>query len=109
MTKEQLIDFERINVLLVFYKELLTVSQQEIMESYYAYNLSLSEISEEKGISRTAVQDCLKKSNAKLEHYESCLQLAKKDKLLKEILEESKNATDKTLLAFVEKIEKVIN
>ena len=56
-----------VNRLLDFYGNLLTPSQREIMNDYYECNLSLTEISEERGISRTAVSDALKKGRTKLE------------------------------------------
>ena len=62
-----------INRLLDFYGNLLTSSQREIMNDYYEANLSLSEISLERGISRTAVSDALKKGRAKLEKFEEKL------------------------------------
>ena len=60
----------RINCLYEIYGRLLTKQQQEIMEDYYGANLSLSEISEIRKISRTAVSDALKVAVKKLENYE---------------------------------------
>ena len=62
-----------VNRLLDFYGNLLTLSQREIMNDYYECNLSLTEISEERGISRTAVSDALKKGRTKLEKMEEKL------------------------------------
>lgn len=56
--------------LLDLYGKLLTKQQKEIMEDYYYANLSLSEISEMRKISRTAVSDALKVATKKLENYE---------------------------------------
>lgn len=64
-----------INDLLDLYGSLLTSKQLDIMLDYYDENLSLSEISENRNISRTAVSDFLKKSRNKLEEYESKLHL----------------------------------
>jgi predicted DNA-binding protein YlxM (UPF0122 family) len=55
------------NKLLEVYSELLTPTQQEILDSYFAMNLSLSEIAEERKISRAAVEDTIKKGCKKLE------------------------------------------
>lgn len=63
-------DTIRINRLLDIYGRLLTKSQYEIVSDYYQANLSLSEISEMRHISRTAVQDAIKKSIEKLEIFE---------------------------------------
>ncbi len=55
------------------YGPLLTDVQREICEKYYMYDLSLSEIAEEKGISRQAVSDALKTSRELLDFYEEKL------------------------------------
>ena len=55
------------------YGPLLTESQREICEKYYMYDLSLSEIAEEKGISKQAVSDALKTSRELLDLYEEKL------------------------------------
>ena len=68
---------ERINRLLDLYGRLLTKSQFEIMSDYYYYDLSLSEISNMKNISRTAVSDAIKNATKKLENYEEKLQICK--------------------------------
>ncbi len=66
-----------INRLLDIYGSLLTKSQLEIMNDYYELDLSLSEISENRNISRTAVSDSLKKGRDKLANYEDKLQICK--------------------------------
>ncbi len=55
------------------YGALLTDTQREICEKYYLYDLSLSEIAEEKGISKQAVSDALKTSRELLDFYEGKL------------------------------------
>ena len=55
------------------YGALLTETQREICEKYYLYDLSLSEIAEEKGISKQAVSDALKTSRELLDAYEERL------------------------------------
>ena len=55
------------------YGALLTDTQREICEKYYLYDLSLSEIAEEKGISKQAVSDALKTSRDLLDLYEEKL------------------------------------
>ncbi len=55
------------------YGALLTETQREICEKYYLYDLSLSEIAEEKGISKQAVSDALKTSRELLDSYEEKL------------------------------------
>ncbi len=82
--------FSRVNDLFAKYGELLTPSQKNIMRSYYEYNLSLSEIGENMGISRPAVSDAIKKSTAKLEKLEGKLHLVSKDKKIAALLEKIK-------------------
>lgn len=67
----------KINRLIDIYGKLLTTSQYEIMLDYYQYNLSLGEISENRNISRTAVQDTIKKATNKLENYEEKIGICK--------------------------------
>ena len=55
------------------YGPLLTDVQREICEKYYMYDLSLSEIAEEKGVSKQAVSDALKTSRDLLDFYEGKL------------------------------------
>jgi len=84
--------FSRVNDLFAKYGELLTPSQKNIMRSYYEYNLSLSEIGENMGISRPAVSDAIKKSTAKLEKLEGKLHLVSKDKKIAALLEKIKES-----------------
>ena len=59
-----------INRLLDIYGRLLTKQQFEIMSDYYYCDLSLSEISENRNISRTAVSDAIKTATKKLDNFE---------------------------------------
>ena len=65
-------------LLLDAYESLLSSAQQETLRLYFRFNLSLGEIAEEKGTSRAAAADALKKGVEKLHHYEECLGLGKK-------------------------------
>ena len=55
------------------YNGLLTRTQQEITDLYFNRDLTVSEIAEEKGISRQAVSECLKGCKKQLEEYEDKL------------------------------------
>lgn len=79
------------NELLLVYGELLTPLQKDIMEDYYAYNLSLAEIAKNRRISRAAVSDSLKKSLLKLDIFEKKLQIIAKNKVLLKDLDELHN------------------
>lgn len=58
-----------------FYGQLLTRRKQQVMELYHEENLSLSEIAEEFGISRSAVYESLKTAEKSLAEYEEKLGL----------------------------------
>ena len=66
-----------INRLLDIYGRLLTKKQFDIMSDYYYADLSLSEISEYRKISRTAVLDSINQSTKKLENYEEKVRICK--------------------------------
>ena len=59
--------------LLDAYGGLLTGRQKDVCELYYMYDLSLTEIAEQKGTSRQSVSDTLAKSRAALDEYEAKL------------------------------------
>ncbi|WP_040228091.1 putative DNA-binding protein [Bhargavaea cecembensis] len=65
----------RINFLLDFYQALLTDKQRSYMELYYLDDLSLGEIAEQYGVSRQAVYDNIRRTEAMLEEYEEKLRL----------------------------------
>ena len=67
----------QINRLLDIYGGLLTKPQYEIMSDYYYCDLSLSEISEFRKISRTAVSDAIKTATKKLENFEEKVGICK--------------------------------
>ena len=72
------------NALFNIYSELLSDRQKDILEQYYGYNLSISEIAEDNGISRAAVEDAIQKGIRKLDEFESKLGvLATKESLNK--------------------------
>ena len=92
---------QRINNLLDLYKDLLTDKQQEIMDMYFLYDLSLSEIAEDTNTSRAAVFDLIKRTSKSLENFESKLPLLeKRDKILeliKDVDDELKNKIEEIL------------
>ena len=52
------------------YSGLLSDAQKDILYDYFFLDLSISEISENKGISRAAVEDALSKGTKKLDSFE---------------------------------------
>ena len=72
--------------LLHLYGELLSPTQKEILEDYLDCDLSLSEIANNRSISRAAVDDAIKKGMKKLDAFEEALKLIdKNDKIMKNI------------------------
>lgn len=69
------------------YGELLTKKQQECFEEYYFNNLTLSEISENYEVSRTAIHNQIKESEEKIKYYESILKIHEKNQKIKTCLE----------------------
>lgn len=78
---EKNLEFSR---LLDFYGDMLTQKQRDSIEYYYNEDLSLSEISQNLGITRQGVRDAVKRAEALLYDMESRLGLAKKFKDMSE-------------------------
>lgn len=103
----------RMNYLYDFYQALLTPKQRDYMSLYYLDDLSLGEIAEEYQISRQAVYDNIKRTEAMLEEYEEKLLLLKKfqerSKLLQEMkqLIEAPDGSKEALLKPIEALEKL--
>lgn len=68
----------RMNFLFDFYQALLTDKQRSYMELYYLDDHSLGEIAESYEISRQAVYDNIRRTEAMLEEYEDKLRLLEK-------------------------------
>lgn len=68
----------KIGILYDFYGKLLTEKQLQVIELYYIYDLSLTEIGEELDITKQGVSDTLKRAERKLLKYEDTLGLVKK-------------------------------
>ena len=100
-------DREYNGLLLDYYGELLTKHQQEILDEYYNEDLSMNEIAENYLISKSAVQDLIKRSLVQLKDYEKVLKLIEKDKKLDQIIEDMKKENNELLDSFIKKIEKI--
>jgi hypothetical protein len=66
-----------ISRLLDFYKDMLSENKRAVMQLYYYDDYSLSEISEQVGITRQGVRDSIKKSERQLFELEDKLGLVK--------------------------------
>ena len=80
----------RVNNLFQIYGPILSTTQQEMIKDYYEYNLSLAEIAENRNISRSAVDDALKKGVKKLEYYEAQLHLLGRNEKLMSLIDKLK-------------------
>lgn len=97
-----------ISMLCQLYGKLLTEKQCEILEDYYNHDLSLSEIAENKQITRQAVRDIIKKGEHKLFEIEEKLQIMKRimnqEKKIQGILAELSKIQDNSSDKKIEKI-----
>ena len=92
------------------YKDLLTHTQIDIAGDYFLADLSLSEIAQERNISRSAVEDAIKKACAKLDEYESKMHLLeKKERLAKLTAKLKQKALNTSEIEELEEIEKEFN
>ena len=99
-------DREREIRLFDYYGDLLTAHQKEILQEYYYEDLSMNEIAENYSISKSAVQDLIRRSVSQLDDYDQKLDLIKRDEILNEILVEMKKENNDLLDRFVARIEK---
>lgn len=98
------------NFLFDFYEALLTDKQRSYMQLYYLDDLSLGEIAESYGISRQAVYDNIRRTEAMLEEYEIKLALFHKfkkrqrvtDQLIKSL--SAAQLTNEEIISLVEQL-----
>ena len=77
----------RMNFLFDFYQALLTPKQRSYMMLYYLDDLSLGEIAAEYEVSRQAVYDNIRRTEAMLEEYEEKLGLFEKFENRRQLIE----------------------
>ncbi len=104
MTKTELDGFVRYGKLFSCYGKLLSEDRQNIMRGYFDFNMTLTEIAEERKISRQAVLDCIDKSCKKLDDYEEKLSLLKSKETLQKALQDILNEDEKNIKQKVEKL-----
>ena len=68
----------QIGVLLDFYGDILPEKRRDLLDLYYNDDLSLSEIADEAGVTRQAVREAIKKTEAELLFYEEKLGLLRR-------------------------------
>lgn len=86
----------RVNYLFDFYQSLLTPKQKSYMSLYYLDDFSLGEIAEEYDVSRQAVYDNIKRTEAMLEQYEDKLLLFRKFQKRQELMTKLREYTANT-------------
>ncbi len=100
----------RMNFLFDFYQALLTEKQRSYMELYYLDDHSLGEIAESYSISRQAVYDNIRRTEAMLEEYEDKLRLFEKFQQRQQVLKQmtdaikGNSATVEEQLALIEQL-----
>ena len=100
---------EYYNNLFDFYESLFTDKQKEYFKDYYFFDLSLSEISENHGVSRAAVHDTITKMHSALDSYEESLGLYKKYQNINKLCDKySEKKDNQELLEFIGKIKEII-
>ena len=104
---EKIVKTLKYNNLLSIYKELLSTTQREVLESYFCYDLSLSEIASERDISRAAVEDALQKGIQKLEEFEGKLHILENNtEILKIAAKIRENSANSALFKDIDEIER---
>ncbi len=100
-------DREYNTLLLDYYGELLTRHQVNILSEYYNEDLSMNEIADNLMISKSAVQDLIKRSLVQMNDYEKKLKLIEKDKKFNKILDEMKSENNELLNSYINKLQKI--
>ena len=95
----------QIAILSKYYGKMLTEKQQNILSMYVDNNLSLSEVSEELGISRQAVKDALDNSMQTLKYMEDKLQFIARDANIKKQIEDNKKIDTTTKIELIALLE----
>jgi len=98
----------RYNTLLHLYGSLLSKRQFEIADAYFSYDLSLSEIAESQNVSRSAIEDALKKALKKLDEFEKELKVAEKNDKIISLLNKAKSLEGEEKNKVILEIERII-
>ena len=98
----------RYNTLLHIYGNLLSETQYAFADAYFSYDLSLSEIAEAHDVSRSAVEDAIKKALKKLDDYEKELKVLEKNNKILELVAKAKDLEGTEKIQALEEIERII-
>ncbi len=88
-----------------YYGDLLTDHQKNVLDEYFNEDLSMNEIADNLNISKSAVQDLIKRAIKQMQEYEDKLSLIKKGKQIKSILDKIK---DDNIDKYIKEIESLI-
>lgn len=95
-------------LMLDYYGDLLTRHQRDILDEYFNEDLSMNEIAENYKVSKSAIQDLIKRSLNQLYDYEKNLKMIEKDHKLNDIMNEMMKEDNDLLNKYARKIEKTI-
>ncbi|MBQ2657375.1 MAG: DNA-binding protein [Erysipelotrichaceae bacterium] len=95
-------------LMLDYYGDLLTRHQRDILDEYFNEDLSMNEIAENYKVSKSAIQDLIKRSLNQLYDYEKTLKLIEIDHRLNGIINEMIQEDNDLLNKYVKKIQKTI-
>ena len=98
----------RYNSLLHVYGSLLSKTQYAFADAYFSYDLSLSEIAEAHDVSRSAVEDAIKKALKKLDEYEKNLKVLENNEQILSLIEKAKDLEGTEKIQVLEEIERII-
>ena len=98
----------RYNSLLHIYGSLLSKTQYAFADAYFSYDLSLSEIAEAHDVSRSAVEDAIKKALKKLDEYEKNLKVLANNEQILSLIEKAKDLEGTEKIQALEEIERII-
>ena len=101
----------QVNFLYDFYQSLLTDKQREYMELYYLEDYSLGEISEVFDVSRQAIYDNVRRTEAMLKNYEEKLKLhekfVKRQSLIDELAETALEEEQEKVLELIKQLKEL--
>ena len=92
------------NNLFQIYGSQLSTSQREVLSDYFEANLSISEIANDRNVSRAAIEDAIKKGMKKLDSLESTLNIYDRKQKALRIIEKLKDESNPELIKQLEEV-----
>ena len=100
-------DRENYILLLDYYGNLLTNHQVDILNDYLNEDLSMNEIAENYQISKSAVQDLIKRSFSQLQSYEKNLKMVEHGRQFGILLDEMEKENDPVMDKYIKRLKKL--